>query len=82
MPYRDVTPLGDCSQCISRKYWYQPPARPLLSTDREEPGGVDKHSTFRDAQRAHYNRNDSFILESQQGSFTVGKLMNSTKSIG
>ena len=79
MPCRDATPLA---RFLIKKIWYQPPARPLLSTDREEPSGVDKHSTFRDAQRAHNNRNHSVILESQQGSFTVGKLMNSTKRIG
>ena len=61
--------------------WYQPSARPLLSAYRKKPGGVNKHSTFRDAERAHYNRNHSVILESQKVSLTVGKLVKSTQSI-
>lgn len=65
-----------------REYWYQPPARPFFSTNRKESGGVDKHSTFRDAQRTHYNRNHSVILKSQKGSLTVGKLVYGTKGIG
>ena len=66
----------------TRKFGYQPSTWSLFSTDREKPGGVYKYSTFRDAQRAHHNRNHSVIFESQKGSFTVSKFMHSTKSIG
>ena len=54
----------------------------FFRTDREEPGGVNKHSTFRDAQRAHYNRNHFVILESENGALTVRKLVYSTQNIG
>ena len=60
---------------------YKPSAGFLFGADREEPGGVNKHGTFRDAQRSYNNVNDFVFLEGQKGSFTVRKLVHGTQSI-